>query len=103
MKLTVAKVKSFIGNEGYGFNADLLADGKKVAFVMDAAWGGEYEFDWVNPEAQAQVEAYVKSLPITPVKPDAPQWERDLYPNGHEPHLDSIVGTLVDEYDSMRQ
>ena len=32
---TVNAVKSFRGIEGLGFNANLLLDGKKVAFFID--------------------------------------------------------------------
>lgn len=50
MKFSVNGVKSFIGTEGHGFNANLLADGKKVAFVIDSANGGCYDWHWVNPK-----------------------------------------------------
>ena len=43
---TVKGVKSFIGNEGYGFNATLYRDGKAVAFVYDDASGGPVTFEW---------------------------------------------------------
>ena len=37
---SVAKVKSFRGTDGYGFNADLMKDGRKIAFVIDEGCGG---------------------------------------------------------------
>ncbi|MEN6303334.1 MAG: hypothetical protein ABFD96_11450 [Armatimonadia bacterium] len=43
---TVKGVKSFIGNEGHGFNATLYRDGKAVAFVYDDASGGPVAFEW---------------------------------------------------------
>lgn len=45
---SVAKLKTFIGMEGHGFNVDLLLDGKKVAFVRDDADGGELVFEWID-------------------------------------------------------
>jgi hypothetical protein len=45
---SVAKLKTFIGMEGHGFNVDLLLDGKKVAFVRDDADGGPLAFEWVD-------------------------------------------------------
>ena len=43
---TVKGIKSFIGNEGHGFNATLYRDGKAVAFVYDDASGGPVSFEW---------------------------------------------------------
>ncbi len=43
---TVKGLKSFIGNEGHGFNATLYRDGKAVAFVYDDASGGPVAFEW---------------------------------------------------------
>lgn len=43
---SVKGVKSFIGNEGHGFNATLYRDGKAVAFVYDDASGGPVAFEW---------------------------------------------------------
>lgn len=50
-KYTVRKFKSFRGMEGYGFNAELVRDGKPVAFVIDDANGGEYRFEWYDHTA----------------------------------------------------
>lgn len=43
---TVKNVKTFIGNEGHGFNATLYRDGKAIAFVYDDASGGPVAFEW---------------------------------------------------------
>ena len=34
-QFTLAKVKTFIGNEGHGLNAEIIMDGTAVAFVLD--------------------------------------------------------------------
>lgn len=43
---TLTKIKTFIGREGYGLNADIERDGRKVAFVLDDASGGEVRVDF---------------------------------------------------------
>lgn len=50
---TIKGYKSFIGREGHGYNLSLYRNGKKVAFVMDNAEGGEVRFEWVDYEAPA--------------------------------------------------
>lgn len=55
---TVRKTKVFRGREGNGFNAELLKDGKPVAFVMNDASGGPTDFDWYDnrmPRSAAEV------------------------------------------------
>lgn len=56
MKFEMTKVKTFTGREGVGFNAVLLADGKKVADVSDMANGGCYDWYWVERNSAASVE-----------------------------------------------
>lgn len=51
MNYTVRKVKSFRGMEGFGMNAELLKDGKPVAFVIDEGNGGEMNFEWYDHKA----------------------------------------------------
>jgi len=43
MNLSVRKIKTFRGTEGYGFNAELCADGKPVAFVLGAKWNTRFD------------------------------------------------------------
>lgn len=47
-KYTVRKVKTFVGHEGHGFNAELLRDGVPVAFAIDEGNGGDVRFDWYD-------------------------------------------------------
>lgn len=58
---SLAKFKSFTGMEGYGFNADLLQDGKKVAFARDSGDGGCMHIDWVNPTAKQLFTDFAKA------------------------------------------
>jgi hypothetical protein len=47
-KYTVAKIKTFRGMEGQGFNAVLLKDGKKVGEILNEGNGGMFYFDWID-------------------------------------------------------
>ena len=57
---SVKGVKTFRGNEGYGFNATLYKDGKAIAFVYDDANGGCYSYEWKDTSAIAALEALAK-------------------------------------------
>lgn len=52
MSYTVNGVKTFRGHDGQGYNASLLRDGKKVAFITNLADGGEIQIDWLDIKAQ---------------------------------------------------
>lgn len=65
---TVERIKSFIGREGYGFNADLYRGETHVAFIIDDASGGCLDIQWVDgpshkSEEAAKLQKYVKTLP----------------------------------------
>ena len=45
-KFQVKGVKTFIGREGYGINANLYYENKKVAFLRDGGNGGCLDIDW---------------------------------------------------------
>jgi len=62
----ITGLKTFIGNEGHGFNATLHINGKKAAFVIDDASGGDYDFHWFDPELRKLFADYVQSLPPYP-------------------------------------
>jgi len=48
----VKNVKSFLGREGYGFNANLYCDNKKVAFIYDDASGAGVFFEWIDSKSE---------------------------------------------------
>lgn len=64
---SVKNVKSFIGMEGLGFNANLYRGKKKIAFCMDDANGGMVHIDWDtggNGGAEGQLlRGHVANLP----------------------------------------
>lgn len=45
---TLTGMKTFRGQEGNGFNATLLKDGRKVCLVYDDASGGPMSFEWTD-------------------------------------------------------
>lgn len=66
-KYTIKNLKTFIGHEGHGYNADLYRDGKKVAFLIDAADGGELTIHWADM-SKPRVEGLCR------------RWDGELYP-----------------------
>lgn len=108
--LSVNGVKTFVGNEGYGFNASLYLNGKKVALAIDDAWGGDYDYHWdgKTPEArnanEQAVREFVAGLPPEKLSADAEGWEKALYPDGERKlELDELVGRLVDEFETEKR
>jgi len=97
----IKKFKSFIGNEGYGFNAELWMDGKKACFVIDDARGGEYHWNWYSKDCEKQFCDYLKSLPVEKVEDDAEAWEKKLYPNGRAWSEEVFMGMLVDQHQNF--
>ncbi|ATS92218.1 hypothetical protein [Stenotrophomonas phage DLP4] len=63
---TVKGLKSFIGNEGSGYNASIYRDGKLVAFAYDDASGGCLNIEWKVEGEHELMKAYVHSLPKVP-------------------------------------
>ena len=53
-------IKTFQGMEGVGFNANIYLDGKKVGFVMDSAYGGDYNYEYDTPEAKNEIDKRIK-------------------------------------------
>jgi len=63
---SVKNVKSFMGREGLGFNANLYRGKKKIAFCFDDARGGEVDIDWVGGwkgEEATLLEQHIATLP----------------------------------------
>ena len=88
----VKNVKTFIGTEGHGFNANLYCDGKKVAFVIDSAHGGCYDYEWVSDAARVKAEAHVKTLPGV-----------EMYGTKLEMDMDIFMSELIDAYEEKKQ
>lgn len=48
MKIEIKNIKTFRGHDGFGYNADVYADGKKVIHVLEDGWGGPLDLQPVN-------------------------------------------------------
>lgn len=67
MNLQLKAVKTFVGHDGYGLNANLYLNNKKVAFVLDEGCGGELDIQFFDKEKRDEVFAianrYYKKYP----------------------------------------
>lgn len=111
MTYTVKNVKTFIGNEGQGFNANLYRDGIKVAFVFDDANGGDYSYQWEDREAP-QVDIHVTGYQDKPViykgTPEEkkfcefietfPLVKDNLFPEGMRVSDDMFMDDLINDF-----
>ena len=59
---SVANVVTFRGTEGFGFNAELLYNGQKVAFIIDSGNGGCYSYQWSDAAAETKLILDTKGL-----------------------------------------
>lgn len=57
MGLELKAVKTFLGSDGYGLNANLYFNGKKVAFVLYEGRGGELEVTFTDKSNEDAVFA----------------------------------------------
>lgn len=58
---SISGVKTFVGREGHGYNAHLLCNGVKVAFLIDDANGGPLNIQWLDyaaPHVQGAARDY---------------------------------------------
>lgn len=92
LNYNVKGIKSFIEMEGYGFNATLYRDKKKVAFIIDSAQGGEYDYQWYDKAEEKILSDYCASLP----KYTAYDMEMSVSP-------DSLLAELVDTYENKKR
>ena len=61
---SVKNIKSFMGREGLGFNANLYKGKKKIAFAYDDASGGEVDIDWIDRNEEAELDRFCNTLPV---------------------------------------
>jgi len=107
----VKNVKTFKGMEGDGFNASLYRNGKKVAFVIDSANGGEYNFQWVDwksPRADINITDYKGEPHTFKGSPEEkilyehietlPLEKSEYSPDGMKADTDTFVSDLVSKY-----
>ncbi|URA07024.1 hypothetical protein P9A47_gp56 [Xanthomonas phage Elanor] len=72
---TVKGLKSFIGNEGSGYNASIYRDGKLIAFAYDDASGGAVNIEWKVEGECAVLVAYARANPTEHIKEEDSDWD----------------------------
>ena len=97
-KFQVKGVKTFVGREGYGVNANLYYEGKKVAFLLDSGNGGCLDVDWENGYTWKDnpIIPLIKTLPKTTYLEKDGRDEYDL--GDYEWNEETICNSLIDEY-----
>jgi len=74
-----------MGREGYGFNANLLENKKKVAFVINEGNGGCFNWQWYDKDARKRFYDHIATMP-----------EHSEYPIEFDDH---VIAVLIDDYD----
>ena len=105
-------VKSFIGMEGHGFNADVWINGVKCMLAIDSANGGCYDYQsyaYNNPKAELVkantklLEDYIASLPEYPMEFDGVPYERDGEVVMMKPDMDTFINDLLIELEKAKE
>ena len=107
MKITkptieLKKVKTFLGREGYGLNADVYINGVKAAFVRDDASGGEIDFDIFDNAAFKVLTDYAASLPAVPIDFGDGPISRDGKVLTTQPDAAQLVDEAYNEYEKAK-
>ena len=96
----VKGVKTFEGMEGYGINANLYFEGKKVAFILDEGNGGCLDVRWDRDKGYRWNDnpliPLMKTLPKTTYLEVYGKDECDL--GEYKWDEESVCNCLVDEY-----
>ena len=110
MDYKVKNVKTFMGTEGHGFNASLYRDGKKVAFIIDSAQGGCYDFQWTDwKEPKVNIINH-KGKPYTflgtpeekilyKLVEKLPKTKSEIFPDGMKETIDGFVAKIIDDFE----
>lgn len=85
----ILKYRKVRGHDGQGFEATLGMNGKKVAYIFDDGWGGEFQYDWTDKAAEAIWTAAV----VARLKPG------ETYVIGES---DVMLDELIDAFEDAR-
>lgn len=96
-RLAIAAVKQFEGTDGYGLNADLFLDGKRVAFLLDEGSGGEFMTRYTARETEKVVDDYINSLNLPAKIVPLAEGETDGKQITLEQDLESLVNETCDQ------
>lgn len=78
-KIEIKGLKTFVGREGYGFNANLYVNGKKTAFIADDANGGPFFYEVFDKKVFGELSDYVKTLPSLKTEYGDLEMDMDLF------------------------
>jgi len=93
---SVKGVKSFMGQEGLGYECTLYKDGKRIGTVTDTCDGGEMLQMYLKGDGEKALEAYCLTLPKNTFTSDGKE---------HSYHIDPciFVGRLVDKFETDKR
>jgi len=103
--VVLKNIKTFIGMEGQGFNAEVYINGVKCMLAIDDANGGCFNYQehtYNNPKADVVkaniklLEDYLKSLGEYPLEIDGKICERDGKPIMMNHDMDSFINDLLE-------
>lgn len=90
---SLKNIRTFNGNEGLGFAANLYEGRKKVAEVLDDAWGGQVQIRYLDKAAEQRLKAVAQSLPRV-VREDISDPKNPGQPFSYQPDVDHLVNDL---------
>lgn len=93
---TVKNVKTFVGHDGQGFNASLYCNGKKVATVVDTAFGGPIDFHFDKREDEQAYIDFCKSQPQVECYGTMLDMDTDIY-------VSELVNTFLENKELKRR
>jgi len=110
---TVKNIKTFVGHDGQGFNLSLYHNGEKVAFVIDLAYGGDFDYQWVDwkePKVDINITNYKKEPVCFKGTPEEkliyelvetlPLEKSDTFPDGIKETVDGFVASILEKLES---
>ena len=100
----VKGVKTFIGREGYGVNANLYYKGKKVAFILDSGNGGCLDVDWIVDDYRWNDNPLIPLMKTLPKTTWLEKYGSDEHGLGeYKWDEESVCNCLVDEYLAQKE
>jgi hypothetical protein len=102
-RISLRNLKSCNGTDGVAYSCTILFDGRVVAEAAQGGHGAPTEFYFKDRSDESAVNAYVASLPVTPVPASEPKWMHEAYPDGQKEDLDSLVAGLFDDMENTKK
>ena len=110
--VVLKSIKTFMGMEGHGFNADVWINGVKCMLAIDSANGGCYEYQsyaYNSPKAkQIQdntklLEDYIASLPEEPLMIGDEPYKQDGKVVMMKPDMDGFINELMIAHEKAKE